>query len=558
MSRATAHPWRRKDAAGAPQAAASGLLFTPPIGIGLLDYRLRFLQINEALARLTGIPAEIHIGRRIEQVFPEIEPKVMRALHRLVDGEKLIAAAEISRGSTPRLISRPQTWRLSFTSQPDANRRTAVISVIATDITALRSARTRSLHQVAFQELMLLLSTAFVNVPTDHVDPQIEVGLRNLAEFLKIDRALLAQINQNNQFSITHSYSVSEFPEVPIPVLDVAFPWVTSMIRRGEVVRISAKAELPHQAKEEKAWAKSTGMQSQLAIPISIDGISQCALMLSSTRQQDWPHEIISRLRLAGTIFANALTRKRADEDLQRTRENLAHMMRVRTVGQLATSIAHEVNQPLCAMLSNAQAAQRLLAAPKLDVPEILAALADIIADGKRASDVIGRTHEMLKRHDVQFSEHNVNDLITRIKPELDNYAMLRHVELETNLAPELPPILGHAVQIQQVIINLLVNAVDAVLQKRKYGGHISISTHIDSDKHAILIKVADNGIGLPVGNVDHLFEPFFTSKPTGLGMGLSISRTIAQAHSGSIWAQPNPQHGATFYFSLPAQPAMG
>ncbi len=227
-------------------------------------------------------------------------------------------------------------------------------------------------------------------------------------------------------------------------------------------------------------------------------------------------------------------------------------------MGQLATSIAHEVNQPLCAMISNAQAAQRLLAAARPDLRDVREALTEIVSDGRRASEVIGRTHDMLKRQSASFSTQDVNDLIRRVKPELENHAMIRHVRLEANLSEGLPSVLAYGVQIQQVVINLVMNAIDAIDERQRTAGKVLISTEFARTDSAIIVRVADNGVGLEVEKIEKLFEPFYTSKPSGLGMGLAISRTIAETHGGRIWALTNESGGATFCLAIPARDVAG
>lgn len=528
------------------------------IGVAVLDRDLRFLQATDVFARLGGRHAGNALsGRRFDEVFPDAGANVLRALRHLVEGRKRLAVMRLSlTPSQPQGDVGRRHWRIAFRPERDGDGRLKTVNAVAEDTTTLHRARARARLQFAFQEVLIRISSAFINLPADRVDAQVRDGLRQLVDFFQCDRAILSQTNAAGQLEMTHLHSVAAFPQLPRVVVDDAFPWLTKLIRQGNVVRIrDGHAEIPAEATHERAWMHQTGARSHLTIPFAIGGMPLCALSLTSKRPQTWPPEFIPRLRLAGTIFVNAVLRKRADEDLQRTRSNLAHMSRVQTMGELATSIAHEVNQPLCAMVNNAQAAQRLLAAKEPDVLEVNAALGDIIADGRRASDVIGRTREMLKRHDVRFDVQDVNDLIRRVQPDLANFAMLRHVTLVADLSPDVPPVLGHGVQIQQVVTNLLVNAIESIPPERGRAGRVVISTSVDAGKAEVLMRVDDNGIGLHANDADRIFQPFFTSKASGMGMGLAISRSIAESHSGRLWAQPNPAGGATFCLALPARP---
>ena len=174
--------------------------------------------------------------------------------------------------------------------------------------------------------------------------------------------------------------------------------------------------------------------------------------------------------------------------------------------------------------------------------------------DGKRAGEVIARTHAMLKRHDVRFSPQDVNVLVNAIRPVAENYAMLRHVRVRSALAAGLPLVPGHGVQLQQVITNLLINAIDAIPAHPAGQGRVTVATEPCPDGPGVLVRVTDNGAGLPPGDVEQVFQPFFTSKTAGLGMGLNISRTIVEAHGGRLWAERNAEGGGTtFRFTIPA-----
>ena len=244
--------------------------------------------------------------------------------------------------------------------------------------------------------------------------------------------------------------------------------------------------------------------------------------------------------------------RQRAEEALQKSQSELAHITRVMTLGELMASLAHEVNQPLAAVVTNAQACLRWLAldAPRPD--EARAAVERIVRDSNRASEVIQRIRALVKKTDPQMVALDINDVI-REAISLEQREMLgRQVSLRTELASALPPVLGDRIQLQQVVINLVMNALEAMAPVSDRPRDMLIRSQRDASNE-VIVAVTDSGMGIDSENAERLFNAFFTTKPTGMGMGLSISRSIIAAHGGRLWASPNADHGSTFQFTLPS-----
>jgi len=236
---------------------------------------------------------------------------------------------------------------------------------------------------------------------------------------------------------------------------------------------------------------------------------------------------------------------------LKTTREQLAQMVRVSTAGHLAPSIAHELNQPLCAIIGNAHAATELLSAASPDLLEVRAALQDVINDARRAGEVVQRTHSMLKRHSIDHTLQDLKQLAEGAMTLTGSYAMIRRIQIDSSIET-VAPVLGHAVQIHQVITNLLVNAMDSITSDQTPSGHVELSLRTDQASGRALLSVRDNGIGIKPEAAERVFEPYYTTKPNGLGMGLSIARAIVDAHGGTLWMEPNVDRGVTFFLSLP------
>jgi two-component system, LuxR family, sensor kinase FixL len=257
------------------------------------------------------------------------------------------------------------------------------------------------------------------------------------------------------------------------------------------------------------------------------------------------------RSRMMLGVVHDVTRQRNADEEMRQMRQALTHANRVATVGQLASALAHELNQPLGAILRNAEAAELLLAESSPDVEELRAIVADIIQDDHRAGDVIDRLRAMLRKRPVEFRALDVRALVEDVLQLLRSEAQARRIRIESMLPEDLPPISGDRVQLQQVLINLIVNAMDAVnastIEPRRY---VRLRARVRPDG-VVEIAVCDGGPGIPAGLADKLFEPFFTTKPQGLGMGLPVSRGIIAGHGGQLWVENDVEGGAVFRITL-------
>jgi PAS domain S-box-containing protein len=243
--------------------------------------------------------------------------------------------------------------------------------------------------------------------------------------------------------------------------------------------------------------------------------------------------------------------RKVAELEAQQQRYELARLSRVTMLGELSGSIAHELNQPLTAILSNAQAAKRFLAQDNVDLKEVSEILADIVDQDHRAGEVIRRLRMLLKEGEVQQLRLDVNDVLEDGLKLIRNDLVNRGVALVPSLAPSLPAVIGDRVQLQQVLINLVMNACDAMIDNAPADRRVMVNTEL-SNGEGVLCSVSDLGSGIPEEKLEQLFNPFFTTKSHGLGLGLSVCRSIIKAHGGRLSASNNPVRGATFQFTLP------
>ena len=537
------------------------------------------------------------------------------------------------------------------------------------------------IEQLAFETLISDLSARFVNVPPDRVNEEIERALKEVLNFSQVDRCSLSEFSADKtEILITHTCQAEGIRPAPARIdIDSPRAWIAGQLRSGASVIFKRLEELPPEAAIDKQYIGLRGIKSMAAIPLRASASVTYLITFSSIRaERDWPEAFISRLRLLGEIFVNALTRKqaeetlreskeryrelaettqavpweadagtfqfayvgpqsvallgypveewlagdfwrshlhpedreraveffsgtnalredrefecrmvaadgspvwvhnwftklrknggperlrgvmlnvterkRAEEEAQRHRDEMAQVARVTTMGELTASIAHEVNQPLCAILTNARVAGRLLAGEEPDVAEAREALGDIVTDSQRATEVINRVRAWVRRSEVTRVPLDVNEVIEGIMRWARNDLEKRGVSLELRLAGHPPLVMGDRIALQQVIFNLLRNAAEASGDQGHGRGRVEVSSSLPGGK-TVTVSVRDDGVGIDPQNLERVFDAFFTTRENGMGMGLRISRTIIEAHDGRLWATRNADRGATFHFTLP------
>jgi two-component system, LuxR family, sensor kinase FixL len=374
--------------------------------------------------------------------------------------------------------------------------------------------------------------------------------------------------NEQLQAEIAERQRVEEVLREQASLLDLTHDTVFVRDMNDVITYWNRGAEELYGWKREEAIGKVTHQLLQTIFPAPLEEIT--AILLGTGR---WEGELIhtkrdatqvtvasrwslqqdERGRPVATLETNndSSERKQAEEALRKSQDELAHVTRVMTMGELASSIAHEVNQPLSAVVTNGNASLRWLAGQPPNLDEARECLRRIIRDGNRASEVIARIRALAKKSSLEKASLNLNETIQEVLALTSNEARKSRVWLRTELAAGLPPVRGDRVQLQQVILNLVVNGIEAMKGVTDRPRELLIkSDQYESDK--VLVAVQDTGIGLDPESLDRIFKAFYTTKPEGMGMGLSISRSIIEAHGGSLWARHNDGFGATFQFALP------
>ena len=262
--------------------------------------------------------------------------------------------------------------------------------------------------------------------------------------------------------------------------------------------------------------------------------------------------EIAERTRAEAELRESITQQKRAEEALRQAQADLAHVNRMTTVGELTASLAHEVNQPIAAAGTDANTCLRWLTRDQPDLGEAREAASRVVKDVTRAAEIISRVRLLFKKDTSQRELADINEIIQEMIVLLRGEATRYSISFRTDLAADLPHMMADRIQLQQVLMNLMINGIDAM---KEVDGmrQLTINSRRSENEH-LLVTVSDTGLGLPPKQADQIFNAFFTTKPNGTGMGLSISRSIVQAHGGRLWAGNNSPRGASFNFTLPTK----
>ena len=254
-------------------------------------------------------------------------------------------------------------------------------------------------------------------------------------------------------------------------------------------------------------------------------------------------------IRLIG-MTADVTERRQAEEEARRLRDDMARMSRVSAMGELTATIAHELTQPVGAIITNAQACRRLLNRSDPDLEEVRTALAEMVTDCSRANQVVGRVREFLRRGEAEKAPVDLNAIVRSVVRMLKGRLSKEHVRLTLDLDPGIPRVTGGSGQLQQVIFNLIINAADAVLSRDVSSRKVKVVSSLQSNG-MVSVAVEDSGVGVPAEDLDRLFDLFFTTKPDGTGMGLPICKSIIEAHGGRLWAESDGRSGSMFRFTI-------
>ena len=477
---------------------------TAPVGLCCVDRDLCYVSINDRLAAMNGIAASAHVGRTLREMVPDIAAEIEAVYRRVfATGRPEIDVALIGPAPVPGEL--PRTYLCSYSPVCDERDEVVAVNTVVQDVTD-RLLNTTGLKAA---EAALLESEA-----------------RNQAILSALPDIVFLQSRDGTYLDV----HPRDDPRLLLPadqfigrnMIDILPPELGRQLQRCfEQVATEGSAHLDY------------------ALPVGGEHRHYEARMVPCGADR-----ILA-------IVRDVTESKRAHHDAERSRFELAHISRLTLLGEITASLAHELNQPLTAILANAQAARYGLTTTTTAERELDDMLHEIVDAGKRAGDVIRRVRTWLTREQFLPQALDLNQVVADVERLLRSELIMRHVQLVLDLPADLPAVAADRVQLQQVIFNLALNAIDAMHECPASERRLLIST--SQVETGVQVAVRDRGTGIHADHMDRLFDPFFSTKPTGLGVGLRICSSIVGAHRGRIWAENNDGAGATFFFTLPA-----
>jgi signal transduction histidine kinase len=404
------------------------------------------------------------------------------------------------------------------------------------------------------------LARALVRVTVADMDAEINEWLKRVVTGLGLDRSTIAEIDPVTSLGcFTHGWA-REPDRIIGRSIDVnaVLPWSKQKMLAGETVVMLSPDKLPKEAAVDRESFRRYGPKSNVMVPIKAGGTVIGAMSFASLyRERSWSPEIVRRFQAIAEIFGFGLERKRAVAEMLRLRNELSYVSRVTTMAELAASIAHELNQPLGAILNNAEAIQAILASDEPDLEEVKAGIVDIIQDNNRAREIIQRVWALFRREQVVKSKIDLAQMLNEIGRMVRSDSLARNISLSLEVKQPIPPISAERVQIQQAIMNLIQNAFDAMDGIKDRSCEVRIEAMVRNKGDGLQILVKDSGKGITPDAIAKIFDPFFTTKPNGMGMGLAITKSIIEAHGGKLSVSPNGDQGTTFEIILPISESM-
>jgi signal transduction histidine kinase len=410
-------------------------------------------------------------------------------------------------------------------------------------------------HVERFQSLVDELSAAMAHASVGEIDKEIEKWLQRIVLALGVDRGIVWERAATDGVLVGKQTWVR--PGLPkftrMTLSTQVSSWAAAQLFAGKLVVYSSPDKLPKEATDLKRYLRfHGGPKASFMMPLQIGDLVVGALTFGKFRApRDWSPNELRRLRIVGQILAAALDRKRVVLQALKLRQELVVASRRSTLGELAASIAHELNQPLAAILSTLNGLVRLLPQISPKPATAVAALRSAIGDTKRAADIVRRLKAMFTGDEISKVGIALGPTIKDVVKLVDSEAMAREITVRIDDSRSLPLVVGDRVQIQQCVLNLLMNALDATAQVKSGPREVTIEIGPEKDGW-IGISVRDSGGGVDPSIADHIFEPFITTKPKGMGLGLLVTRSIVDDHGGRIWFSENPKGGSIFTFTLP------
>lgn len=430
----------------------------------------------------------------------------------------------------------------------------AVVAMPLMCIAGLLDERRRASADLAaklhFEELLSAISASFLRFPDDAV--ALRTALGEVSRFCGAEYVALLQFDHNaGDLDAETVWNSASAASLSADSFHNRFPDAMARVRNGETIAWKGARAIPPDAAEDRRSFGEFRFRVMLILPFVAGHSVRGALALATTRERRVSASDLPQLRLIADVIANARTRRQAELDAQRSRQEVAHLARRASMGEIASALAHQLNQPLAGILANAQAAQLLAAEGAPAAPALRESLDDIVHDCRRASGVIQRVRDMVAPPKPQMTILDLETVVRDVAMLLSSDTLIRRVTLSLEFDGDASPVHGDRVLLQQAVLNVIVNAIDAVAEMPLRQRVVSVRTGAYGRDH-VQIRIRDHGAGLPPGAEDQVFDPFFSTKSTGLGMGLGIARSIVESHGGAFELYNNPT-GVVVTISLPS-----
>lgn len=416
---------------------------------------------------------------------------------------------------------------------------------------------------IGFERLASAILAALVMTKLGEEGHSIARGLQQIGEFVGADQVSLWERLGEGGFATTRLWRAENLEATLDSDTTPTLAWISARVAAGHVVRLARIAELASVAKADATRLAAVGVRSLLVVPISVSGRNAGALSIASVRREhEWPDTLMPGVSLLAEVFGSLHAREAAERrklaaevEAAHWRERLAHLVRVHTAGEMSVALAHEITQPLGAIENYALAARRRAGEPAPDLVRLIDLLDKVIGQATRAGDVVTRMRSMAQRHELDPKpveiERAIAECIDMVKVDCE----LRNIRVRLSAASGLPVVTVDEIYLQQVVMNLLRNAMEAIEMPGAGPRAIDVAIALNL-RDEVQVEVADSGAGIAEGDEERIFESFYSTKSSGLGVGLAICRKLVEAHGGTLWAAHNPGGGALFRFTIPVAAA--